>query len=40
LGSVEPGTPSASESFIAVAIYAAALIAAMCVAVRTRDVTA
>jgi ABC-type transport system involved in multi-copper enzyme maturation permease subunit len=40
LGSVEPGTPSASESFIAVAIYAAALLAAMCVAVRTRDVTA
>lgn len=40
LSRVEPGTPSAGQSLLAIAIYAAALVAVMCVAVRTRDVTA
>lgn len=40
LASVEPGTPSATASLVAIAIYSAALIAAMLIAVRTRDVTA
>lgn len=37
---VEPGTPSAAQSLIALAIYAAILIAAFLIAVRQRDVTA
>jgi hypothetical protein len=37
---VEPGSPSATASLIAIAIYGGVLLAAMVVAVRVRDVTA
>jgi hypothetical protein len=40
LASVQSGTPNADASLIAIAIFSAALIAAMLVAVRVRDVTA
>jgi ABC-2 type transport system permease protein len=40
LSRVEPGTPSAGASLLALAIYAAVLIAAMLIALRVRDVTA
>lgn len=40
LASVEPGTPSAGASLVAIAIYSAVLLAAMLIAVRVRDVTA
>jgi ABC-2 type transport system permease protein len=37
---VEPGSPSATASLIAIAIYGGVLLAAMVVALRVRDVTA
>lgn len=37
---VEPGTPDATQSLIALAIYGAVLVAAFLIAVRVRDVTA
>lgn len=37
---VDPGTPSAGISLLAIALYNAVLVAAMLVAVRVRDVTA
>jgi ABC-2 type transport system permease protein len=40
LARVEPGTPSASQSLIALALYAGVLIALMLLFVRSRDVTA
>jgi hypothetical protein len=40
LARVEPGTPSAGASLIALAIYGAVVLVAALVAVRTRDVTA
>ena len=40
LASVAPNTPGAVESLIALALYAAVLLAAVLVAVRVRDVTA
>jgi hypothetical protein len=40
LARVDPGTPSAGSSLIALAIYAAILLAAMLTALRLRDVTA
>jgi ABC-type transport system involved in multi-copper enzyme maturation permease subunit len=40
LSRVSPGTPSAEESLIALAIYSAVLLAILIAAVRQRDVTA
>jgi ABC-2 type transport system permease protein len=40
LARVDPGTPSAGASLIALAIYGAVVLVAALVAVRTRDVTA
>lgn len=40
LARVDPGTPSAGISLLAIALYNAVLVAAMLVAVRVRDVTA